>query len=397
MESKMKSRTRIERLKVSSRTEWVKQSEIRNMSIECKRIGGINLSQGIVDTEVPLVVRRAAQEAMDKGVNTYTRYDGLPELREAIAKKQKRFTGLEYNPEGEIIVSAGATGALYCACFALLEPGDEVIVFEPYYGYHVQTLLAAEAVPVYVRLEPPDWGISSEDIRKAINPRTRGIIVNTPANPSGKVFSEDELKLIADIAEEQGLFIFTDEIYEHFIYDGKKHLPPASIIGSRERTITISGLSKTFSITGWRIGYCMCDKRWAEAIGYFNDLVYVCAPAPLQMGVAKGLLTLGEDYYDSLERQYHVKRDRICNALSNVGLKPYVPQGAYYVLADISKLSGDDSKEKVMFLLRETGVASVPGEAFYHDDSGEDLARFCFAKEDKVLDEACRRIEGLFK
>lgn len=382
-------------LTVSFRTEWVKQSEIRAMSIECERIGGINLSQGIVDTEVPLEVRRGAQAAMDRGVNTYTRYDGLPELREAIAEKQKRFTELEYDPEGEIIVSAGATGALYCACLALLEPGDEVIVFEPYYGYHVQTLLAAEAVPVYVRLEAPAWNIIAEDIKKVISPQTRGIIVNTPANPSGKVFSKNELNIIANMAEKYDLFIFTDEIYEHFIYDGKKHVPPASISGSRERTITISGLSKTFSITGWRIGYCLCDRQWAEAIGYFSDLVYVCAPAPLQAGVATGLKVLSDDYYVALGKEYHAKRDKICSALSRVGLTPFVPQGAYYVLSDISTLPGKSSKERAMYLLRETGVACVPGGAFYHDDFGETLARFCFAKDNEVLDEACRRIERL--
>ncbi len=387
-------KSHISRLRTSSRTEFVQQSEIRNMSIECDRIGGINLSQGIVDTEVPLVVRRGAQEAMDRGINTYTRYDGLPELRKAIAGKEKRFTGLEYDPEGEIIVSAGATGALYCACLALLEPEDEVIVFEPYYGYHVQTLLAAEAVPRYVRLDPPEWAVSEEELKKTITPKTRGIIVNTPANPSGKVFSAEELKIIGKISEENDLFIFTDEIYEHFIYDGRPHVPPASLEGLRARTITISGLSKTFSITGWRIGYCLCDRRWAEAIGYFNDLIYVCAPAPLQIGVVEGLKGLGKDYYESLEREYHVKRDMICAALSKAGLEPYMPQGAYYVLADISRIPGENSKERCMTLLRETGVASVPGEAFYHDDSGEVLARFCFAKDNSVLEEACGRLEG---
>lgn len=382
------------RLRTSSRTEWVRQSEIRNMSIECERMGGINLSQGIVDTEVPLVVRRAAQEAMDRGINTYTRYDGLPELREAIADKQKRFTGLEYDPEGEIIVSAGATGALYCACLALLEPGDEVIVFEPYYGYHVQTLLAAEAVPKYVRLDPPEWTIVEEEMRKAVTPKTRAIIVNTPANPSGKVFSAEEIGIIGKVADENDLFIFTDEIYEHFIYDGKTHVPPASLQGLRGRTITISGLSKTFSITGWRIGYCLCDRRWAEAIGYFNDLIYVCAPAPLQIGVAEGLKGLGQEYYASLGKDYHEKRDMICGSLEKAGLRPYVPQGAYYVLADIRRIPGENSKERCMTLLKKTGVASVPGEAFYHDDAGENLARFCFAKEKSVLGEACRRLEG---
>lgn len=382
-------------LALSKRKEWVLQSEIRNMSIECDRAGGINLSQGVCDTEVPLVVRRAAQAAIDAGFNTYTRYDGLVELRQAIADKQKRFTGMDVDPESEIIVSAGATGALYCACLALLNPGDEVIIFEPYYGYHINTLIATQAVPVYVRLEPPDWLFSMADLEAAITSQTRGIIINTPANPSGKVFAKSELEALAAFAQRYDLFVFTDEIYEHFVYDGRRHIPPALLPGMRERTITISGLSKTFSITGWRIGYCLCDAKWTQTIGYFNDFVYVCAPAPLQMGVAKGLAELGKDYYDSLSRQFSIKRDMICKALEQTGLPPFAPQGAYYVLADISRLPGENSKERAMHLLRQTGVACVPGESFYHDSGGQSLARFCFAKEDKVLVEACQRLASL--
>jgi aminotransferase len=383
-------------LQLSKRHEWVLQSEIRNMSIECDRMGGINLSQGVCDTEVPVVVRRAAQEAMDRGINTYTRYDGLDELREAIAAKQERFTGMKVDAAGsEVVVSAGATGALYCACLSLLDPGDEVILFEPYYGYHVSTLVATQAVPVYVRTLPPNWEFSREDLERVRTERTRAIMVNTPSNPSGKVFGREELVVVAGFAAEHDLFVFTDEIYEHFVYDGREHVAPATLPGMKERTITISGLSKTFSITGWRIGYCICDARWAQTIGYFNDLVYVCAPAPLQAGVATGLMSLGRDYYDGLARDYLNKRDKICGALAGAGLEPFVPQGAYYVLADISRLPGQSSKERAMALLRQTGVASVPGEAFYNDDAGEALARFCFAKEDSVLDEACRRFERL--
>jgi aminotransferase len=365
------------------------------MSIECDRMGGINLSQGVCDTEVPAIVRRAAQEAMDKGVNTYTRYDGLDELREAIALKQKRFTGMEFDPQGEIVVSGGATGAFYCACLALLNPGDEVILFEPYYGYHVSTLVATQGVPVYVRTLPPDWGFEYEDLERVRTSRTRAIMVNTPSNPSGKVFGREDLEIIARFARAHDLFVFTDEIYEHFVYDGYEHIPPVALPGMAERTITISGLSKTFSITGWRIGYCICDSRWAQSIGYFNDLVYVCAPAPLQMGVARGLLELAPDYYQGLSNDFRSKRDRLCTALAEVNLHPYVPRGAYYILADISRLPGETSKERAMYLLRETGVASVPGEAFYHDSSGEALARFCFAKEDGVLEEACSRLARL--
>jgi aminotransferase len=382
-------------LKLGERQAWVLQSEIRTMSIECDRVGGINLSQGVCDTEVPLVVRQGAQEAMDQGVNTYTRFDGREELRQAIADKQKRFTGMEVDPEREIVVSAGATGALYCACLALLNPGDEVIVFEPFYGYHISTLVATGAVPVYAPLELPDWSFTRASLEKALTPRTRAIIINTPANPSGKVFSKEELQIIAAFAISQDLFVFTDEIYEHFLYDERRHFPPSLLPGMRERTITISGLSKTFSITGWRVGYAICDARWSQTIGHFNDLIYVCAPAPLQMGVARGLRELGEDYYEGLARQYRVKRDMICSALSEAGMAPFIPQGAYYVLADVSRLPGENSKDKAMYLLRNTGVASVPGSAFYHDNAGEYLVRFCFAKEDHILENACKNLKKL--
>ena len=382
-------------LKLSKRHEWVLQSEIRNMSIECDRLGGINLSQGVCDLEVPSQVRFGAKEAIDKGFNIYTRYDGLDEIRAAIAQKQLLFTGQKVDPETEIVVSAGSTGALYCACLALLNPGDEVIVFEPYYGYHVSTLIATQAIPVYVKMSPPKWRFSHDDLEKVRSSRTRGMIVNTPANPSGKVYSLAELEIISEFAAKHDLFVFTDEIYEHFVYDGHAHIAPATLPGMRGRTITISGLSKTFSITGWRIGYCICDARWAQSIGHFNDLVYVCAPAPLQMGVAKGLEVLGPDYYERLSQEYQDKRDRICDALARSGLTPFVPQGAYYVLADISNLAGDNSKKRAMNLLHQIGVACVPGEAFYSDDSGENQARFCFAKEDHILDEACKRIMAL--
>jgi len=382
-------------LSLSARIECVVQSEIRRMTLECARVGGINLAQGVCDTEVPALVRQAAQRAIDGGFNTYTRYDGLVDLRNAIAAKHERFTGLPVDPQREVVVSAGATGAFYCACMALLNPGDEVILFEPYYGYHVSTLKALQAVPVYVRTRPPDWSFTFQELARVSTARTRGIMVNTPSNPSGKVFTRAELEVIARFAAENDLFVFSDEIYEHFVYDGLKHISPATIPGMAERSITISGASKTFSVTGWRIGYSICDAKWAEAIGYFNDLIYVCAPAPLQMGVARGLMDLTEDYYTGLLNDYTGKRDKICSALRKAGLTPHVPQGAYYVLADLSILRGTSSKERAMDLLRRTGVACVPGGAFYQDDAGESLGRFCFAKRDESLDEACSKIEQM--
>jgi aminotransferase len=337
----------------------------------------------------------AAKAAIDAGHNSYSRHDGCGELRRAIAAKYQRRAGLEVDPETDVVITSGATGALYCACLALLEPGDEVIVFEPFYSYHQSTLIATEAVPVFVPTYAPDWSFSLDDLTKAVTHKTRAIIVNTPSNPSGKVFTRAELELIAAFCLQHDLFVFTDEIYEHFIYDGLDHISAASLPGMWDRTITISGLSKTFSITGWRIGYAVCPAKWAEAIGNFSDLIYVCAPTPLQMGAAAGVVELDDEYFDKLSAKYRQKREMICTALDEAGLAPCVPQGAYYVLADVSSLPGEDSKARSMYLLEKTGVASVPGQSFFSGAEGEGIARFCFAKEDDVIEDACRRLRAL--
>lgn len=382
-------------LTLSARGARISKAEIRNMTVECERVGGINLAQGVCDMEVPPAVIRGAQAAMHDGVNAYTRHDGLAALRRAIAQKMERFNGIRVDSETEVVVSAGSTGALYCACIALLDPGDEVVLFEPYYGYHLNTLLAVDAVPRFVRMHPPDWTYDSAALEAAIGPRTKAIIVNTPGNPSGKVYSESELEHIADLAVRHNLFVFTDEIYEYFVYDGLRHRSPGSMDAISDRTITISGYSKTFSITGWRIGYCVCRSKWAEMIGYVNDLVYVCAPAPLQVGVAAGIESLGEEYYSELCRAFRGKREMICAALEAAGFRFARPQGAYYILAEARDLPGADSKEKAMHLLRTTGVAAVPGESFYFDGGGESLLRFCYAKDDDELIEACERLRRL--
>lgn len=382
-------------LSLSERCDCVMQSEIRMMSIECARHGGINLSQGVCDTPVPAVVREGASDAIEAGRNTYTHYAGIASLRAAIAMKHRRLYGMEIDAHHEIIVSAGATGAMYSVFQALLNPGDEVIVFEPFYGYHVSTLHACGARPVFVTLQQPDWSFEPLDLERVVTARTKAIIVNTPGNPSGKVFSREELGMIAAFARAHDLFVITDEIYEHFLYDGAEHLSPAMLDGMRERTVIVSGFSKTFSVTGWRIGYAICDRKWASSVGYFNDLFYVCAPAPLQEGVARGLRDLGEGYYRGLSEEYGAKRDRFCKVLEGIGLTPCVPRGAYYVLADTSRLPGKTSREKAMHILLTSGVASVPGSAFYHDRGGDNFVRFCFAKEDAVLNEACRRLVKL--
>jgi aminotransferase len=382
-------------LSLSSRHEWVKKSELRAMSVECERVGGVNLSQGVCDLAVPEPVARAAKAAIDQGDNSYSRHDGTRPLREALADNYRRRAGFDVDPETNVVVSAGATGALYCACLALLEPGDEVILFEPYYSYHESTLIATEAKPVFVPTHAPDWTFSMDELERVVTNRTRAIIVNTPSNPSGKVWTRAELELIADFSKRHDLFVFTDEIYEHFIFDDLEHVFAASLPGMWERTITISGLSKTFSITGWRIGYAICDAKWAGAIGNFSDLVYVCAPTPLQMGAAAGVAGLDDEFFEKLAAKYRAKRERLCAALDDVGLTPHVPQGAYYVLADVSILPGQDSKERAMYLLDKTGVASVPGQSFFKGPEGETIVRFCFAKEDDVIEDACRRLMAL--
>lgn len=371
-----------------------KQSEIRVMSVECEKVKGINLAQGVCDTEVPAEVRRGAIDAIERGVNSYTRAEGVAEIRNSIASKMKRFNGIECDPETEIIVNSGSTGAFYSACLALLGPGDEVILFEPYYGYHLNTLVSVDAKPVYVSLRAPDWKFDTDEIERAVSPRTKAILINTPSNPSGKVFTREELEWVADFARRHDLFIFTDEIYEYFVYEGE-HISIATLPGARERTITMSGYSKTFSITGWRLGYTICDRKWAGAISFCHDLVYVCAPAPLQIGVAEGIRKLPDSFYQQISKDYVRKRDLICDTLREVGLTPSVPKGSYYVLADASILPGTTGKEKSMCLLRETGVATVSGNAFYHGTGGENLLRFCYAKTEAELTEACRRLKRL--
>ena len=383
-------------LSLSYRQNIITQSEIRNMTRECKLAGGINLAQGVCDTDIVPQVKEGAKRAIDGGINSYTRYDGLPELREAISIKHEKRTGMKTDPETQVLVSAGTTGVFYAAALALLNPGDEVIVFEPFYSYHISTLQAVDVKPVYVRMHLPDWSIDPAEIRSKMTSRTRGIIINTPANPSGKIFSLTELQMLGEIAREYDIFIFTDEIYEDFVYDGHRHIAPVTAGDLAQRTITISGFSKIFSITGWRIGYCICDPKWADAIGQINDLVYVCAPAPLQAGVTDALNELDESYYRDVAKKYQKRRDFFCNTLKNAGFEPHVPQGAYYVLTNLEKVPGKTSKEKAMEFLKATGVAGVPGEAFYHDGSGKSLIRFCFAKDDTVLEEVARRIKNAY-
>jgi aminotransferase len=376
------------------------QSEIRAMTMECDRIGGVNLAQGVCDTEVPAPVLEGALKAIHDGHNIYTRLDGIARLRTAIAAKVLRDNGMVVDPDTEILVTSGATGGLHAAAMALLNPGDEVILFEPFYGYHASTLKSMRVVPVVVPLSAPvaqdaDWALDMDAVRAAMTPRTRAMIINTPSNPCGKIFTRPELEELSALAAEYGLFVFTDEIYEHFVYGDAEHISPATLPGMRERTVIIAGFSKTFSVTGWRLGYLIADAKWLGAINFFHDLTYVCAPAPLQHGAAQGLEELGIDFYRQLATDHLAKRERIVAALNDAGMKPYIPRGAYYILADASRLQGETAALKARALLAQTGVAAVAGSAFMRPGHGENLLRFCFAKRDADLDDACARLRTL--
>ena len=382
-------------MNTSDRTARLAQSDIRAMTLACAKVNGINMSQGVCDTPVPEIVVQAAKEAMEQGRNTYSRYDGVPELRQAIALKVAAYNRITADPDTNITVSAGATGSFQATCMALLNPGDEVILFEPFYAYHIQAILAVEAIPRYVTMRAPEWSWDVQDLEQAITPKTKALVVNTPGNPSGKIVSRRELEQIAEIACRRDLMVITDEIYEYFVFDGREHTSMASLPNMAPRTITIGGYSKTFSITGWRIGYSVAEAGWAKAIGAMSDVLYVCAPTPLQYGVAAGIRNLPESFYAGLSKDYQQKRDRFCGALEKAGLPPSVPQGAYYVLADVSRLPGHTGRDRAMYLLDKTGVAGVPGEAFFAGPQGSRFIRFCFAKTHEDLEQASRCIEQL--
>jgi aminotransferase len=376
----------------SNRLKGLVQSDIRRMTRECHNVGGINLGQGVCDLPTPPLVRDGAIEAIQKGKSVYSFPEGIIELREAIASKLKKYNGIIADPIEEIVVTLGTSGAFTSTVTALLNPGDGILLFEPYYGYHLNVSILAGLEPQFIELTPPSFFIEEEKLREAIKDNTKAIVICTPANPSGKMFERHELEIIAKIANEKDLLVITDEIYEFFRYDNKEHISPATISNLKERTVTLMGLSKTFSITGWRIGYAVAPVKMAQAITLVNDIYLICPPTPLQYGVTKGF-QLPNDFYENLRNDFQKKRELICKALSSVGMSPIIPSGSYYVLADISNLGFRTSLDAAMELLRQTNVGSVPGSSFYKGEPGEKLLRFCFAKDDAILSEACERIQ----
>ncbi|HEX3160576.1 MAG TPA: aminotransferase class I/II-fold pyridoxal phosphate-dependent enzyme [Gemmatimonadaceae bacterium] len=378
----------------SHRTGTFTESVIREMTRVASETGAINLAQGFPDFPMPAPMKDAACAAIQGDMNQYAVTWGTPALRLAIAEKYRRWYGMEVEPDTEVTVTCGATEAMAAVFLALCDPGDEVIVLEPFYENYGPDAILADARPVFVPLEPPDWRLDPERLRRAFGPRTRAIVVNTPHNPTGRVLTREEMGLIAELCVEHDAWAITDEIYEHIRYAGNHH-SIATWPGMRERTVTISGLSKTFSCTGWRIGYAIAPPALTGAIRKVHDFLTVGAPAPLQAAGAVGL-AFDADYYNRLALDYRARRDLMCAALAEAGFTFSVPEGAYYVLAGFSALSDQSDTDFARWLAREGGVATVPGSSFFHKRAlGRGYVRFAFCKQLATLERAAERLAGL--
>ncbi len=356
--------------------------------------GGINLGQGVCDMDPPAPLVRGAVESIEGGDRQlYTPYAGLPELRVAISEKLRTWNGLPWGPD-EVCVTTGSSGAFFAAGIALFEPGDEVILFEPFYPYHASNLRLMQCEPVAVPLQGDELRLDGDRLRRALTPRTRAVVVNTPANPSGKVFTRTDLDAIAHALRGTDVLVLTDEVYEYMCYDGRRHVSPGTVPGLVERTLTIGGFSKTFSVTGWRIGYLAGPKATVDAIGRVFDQINVCAARPMQRGVQRALERLPPAFYTELQRTYELKRDRFCAALAAGGFTVRKPEGAYYVLAGYQQVFGDvDSYTAVKTMIDRLRLNGVPGMVFHaHAPEQVRTIRFQFAVTPPVLDEVCRRL-----
>jgi aminotransferase len=384
---------------LSQQTHAFSSPALRQITIEVQRINGVNLGQGTCQLPAPDYVLQWADISARGGNNRYTNPRGLLSFREALAKKLAHHNGIEgLDPESEILITCGATGAFEAVCAVLLDPGDEVVVFEPYYPYHIQALKRYGAKITYVPLRGNGFQFDPDELRRAVNEKTKFMLVNTPGNPTGKVLSKDELETIAGILEPYRALLVTDEIYEYMVFDGARHISPASLPSLRDRTITMGGYSKTFSITGWRIGYCVVPAAIAPEMASVLDAIYVCAPAPLQEAVAQGINHFGDDFYEELCAKYKHKRDLFAAGLTEIGLEPVVPNGAYYMICRFDKLfPGLTSWEFVRRMIASSGVGGVPSDDFVRDSSVAPWVRFCLAVDDSVLETALERLHALSK
>ncbi len=371
------------------------ESVIRGMTRLCREYDGVNLSQGFPDFPAPEAIKEAACRAIMADVNQYAITWGSPSLRAAIVAKMRAFYGLEIDGETEITVVCGATEAMISALLAVVDPGDEVIIFAPFYENYGPDAIICGAVPRYVELKAPDWSFDRLELEAAFTDKTRAIIINTPHNPTGKVFSQAELGVIAELCCRYDVLAITDEIYEHILYDGVAHLPLATLPGMAERTITINGISKTYSVTGWRIGYCIAAPEISAGIRKIHDFLTVGAPAPLQEAAAV-MMGCEIDYYHDLAKFYQGKRDFLLEVLTGAGFHCQIPSGAYYIMADFRNLSELGDLDFAHYLVKERGLAVVPGVSFLPQDSADSgQVRFCFCKTEDTLQAAADRLRVL--
>jgi aminotransferase len=371
------------------------ESVIREMTRLAGQYGAINLAQGFPDFPAPDEIKEAACQAIRSDVNQYAITWGAKKLREAIAKKYWDFSQFELDPEKELTVCCGSTEAMIATCLAVIDPGDEVVIFEPFYENYGPDVILSGAVPRFVPLHCPDWSFDHEQLAAAFNNKTRAIIVNTPNNPTGKVFSREELQFIAQLCQKWDALAITDEIYEHIVYDNLQHVMMCTLPGMRERTITINGISKSYSLTGWRVGYAIASETLTGAVRKVHDFLTVGAAAPLQEAAVVGL-QLPRSYYQRLAQEYQARRDLLHSSLENAGLRSVLPQGAYYIMSDISPFPYSDDVRFVRYLIEEAGVAAVPGSSFFfHPQDGRRFIRFCFCKRDETLKSAAERLARL--
>jgi len=384
-----------QRQMTSSRAESFTESVIRGMTRLALQYNAVNLAQGFPDFAAPEEIKAAAARAVAADINQYAITWGAKSLRDALVAKQQRFTGLSFDPEREVTVCCGATECMASVMLALVDPGDEVIVFEPFYENYGPDAILSGAVPRFVRLREPEWSFDAAELAAAFNSKTRAIVVNTPNNPTGKVFSRVEMEQIAALCRKWDVVCVTDEIYEHILYDGAEHVSMAALDGMRERTVTISGLSKTWSVTGWRIGWCLAPPELTNAIRKVHDFLTVGAPAPLQEAAATAL-AMPQDYFRRLADSYRERREFLVPVLQRAGFKPFPPRGAYYVMTDISEFGFPDDVAFARWLVAEGGVAAVPGSSFYSDPAaGSQRLRFHFARKRETLEAAAERLQSL--
>jgi aminotransferase len=383
------------RVRGSQKLDAIADSIFPEMTRLAQQYDAVNLSQGFPDFPAPEALKRAACDAILSDINQYSVAAGAPAFRAAIAAHFSRRHGVPVDPDGQVTVCCGSTEAMLATMLACVDAGDEVIVFEPFYENYGPGAIFAGATPRYVRLDPPDWRLDPDRLRHAFNERTRAIVINTPTNPTGKVFARDELEAIASLCHKWDVLAISDEIYEHVVFDEARHLPIAALPGMAERTVTISGMSKTYSVTGWRIGWAIAPASLTGGIRKMHDFLTVAAPSPMQeAGIVA--LNLPDSYYRDMAAQYQGLRDRLIAVLDQHGFVSYRPSGSYYVMTDITGFGFRDDVEFARYLVREIGVATIPGSSFYANPrDGAALVRFCFSKRPETITAAEQRLAAL--